>query len=46
MTAPIDAAALGHPMATVTLVGDFATTGLVVDGCPTGGARFAATPRS
>ncbi|MEH3155429.1 MAG: hypothetical protein PGN29_08795 [Gordonia paraffinivorans] len=36
MTAPIDPAALGHPMATVTLVADFATTGFVVDGLPDG----------
>lgn len=39
MTAPIDPAALGHPMATVTLVEDFATTGLVVDGLPDGWRR-------
>lgn len=36
MTATIDPKALGHPMATVTLVDDFATTGLVVDGLPDG----------
>ena len=36
MTAPIDPSALGHPMATVTLVDDFAATGLVVDGLPEG----------
>ncbi|WP_299575282.1 hypothetical protein [uncultured Williamsia sp.] len=36
MTAPIDPRALGHPMATVTLFDDFATTGLVVDGLPDG----------
>ena len=34
MTGSIDGAALGHPMATVTLVDDFATTGLLVGGLP------------
>ncbi|GAA2053285.1 hypothetical protein [Williamsia deligens] len=36
MSAPVDPGALGHPMATVTLVDDFGTTGLVIDGLPDG----------